>query len=69
MVIKSLKLKNYRNYDLLDLKLIRRQIFCMVIMLREKRIYWKLYIYRAQQSLTGERKTEMSFNSGMMSHI
>ena len=66
MVIKSLKLKNYRNYDLLDL---RRQIFCMVIMLREKRIYWKLYIYRAQQSLTGERKTEMSFNSGMMSHI
>jgi hypothetical protein len=67
MVIKSLKLKNYRNYDLLDLKFDPKTN--MVIMLREKRIYWKLYIYRAQQSLTGERKTEMSFNSGMMSHI
>ena len=69
MVIKSLKLKNYRNYDLLDLKFDPKTNILYGDNAQEKRIYWKLYIYRAQQSLTGERKTEMSFNSGMMSHI
>ena len=66
MVIKSLKLKNYRNYDLLDLKFDPKTNILYGDNAQGKR---KLYIYRAQQSLTGERKTEMSFNSGMMSHI
>ena len=70
MVIKSLKLKNYRNYDLLDLKFDPKTNILYGDNAQGKtNILEALIFIGQQQSLTGERKTEMSFNSGMMSHI
>ena len=56
MIIKSLKLKNYRNYDLLDLTFDPKTIFCTVTMLKERQTYWKHCICLERRNLTEERR-------------
>ena len=58
MYIESVQLKNFRNYETLELNLTGKQIFFTGIMHREKQIFWNLYIFVGQQSLIREVRTE-----------
>lgn len=58
MYIESVQLKNFRNYETLELNLDRETNIFTGIMHREKQIFWNLYIFVGQQSLIREVRTE-----------
>ena len=57
MIIKSLKLKDYRNYEILNIEFDHATNIFTVIMRRARRISWKGCICREPRSLTGGRRT------------
>ena len=61
MYIESIELKNFRNYQDLQLDFDKGTIFFMEIMRRVKPIFWNLCIFVGQRNHIKEVKTKKSF--------
>lgn len=61
MYIESLELKNYRNYQNLQLDFDKEPIFFTEIMHRVKPIFWNLCIFVGQRNHIKEVKTKKLF--------
>ena len=59
MYIESVQLKNFRNYDSLELDLHRGRIYFTEIMPRERQISWKRFIYVERLNRTREAKIKI----------
>ena len=58
MYIESVQLKNFRNYETLELNLDRETNIFYGDNAQGKQIFWNLYIFVGQQSLIREVRTE-----------
>ena len=69
MYIESVQLKNFRNYDSLELTFDKGTNIFMGIMHREKLIFWNPSIYAEQPNLTEEARTRKSLSLEKKKHI